>query len=151
MMNGTAFAIGKFHALTSAHLMWHRKLGPAKRAVLIPDKRQYRNTERIKSCVAVACHVSPIKSLDRHERYANNDFCMVALAEPFSGVRHLPCHPEPGPFSDEGGEIAGFPKDMPDNFAGEHLILSEGLVSCHERDSVLSIKHKINTVEGTRG
>lgn len=131
--------------------MWHRKLGPAKWAVLIPDKRQHRSAERVKNCVAVACHASPIKSLKGQEQYAKNDFCMVALAEAFDpGVRILQYHPEPSAFSDEEGLIIGFPKDMPEKNPGEHLILSTGLVSCTEENGVLSIEHRINTVEGKR-
>ncbi|KAI0870656.1 hypothetical protein GGS24DRAFT_510662 [Hypoxylon argillaceum] len=128
-IKGTAFAVSKFHALTSAHLMWHRKLGPAKWAVLIPDKRQHRSAERVKNCVAVACHANLIKSLEGKEQYAK----------------------KPSAFVDEEGLIIGFPIDMPDNNPGEHLILSTGLVSCTEENGVLSIEHRINTVEGNSG
>ncbi|KAJ3579552.1 hypothetical protein NPX13_g1012 [Xylaria arbuscula] len=152
IMKGTAFAVSPFHALTSAHLVWHRKLGPAKWVVLVPDERQRRYIDRVKTCVAIACHANLITSPDEQARKADNDIAMLALAEPFdSGLRFLKCHQKPGPSFDEDGLVIGFPKDMPDYSAGKRLIWSRGWVSCERRNGVMSIEHKVNTVEGNSG
>ncbi|KAI0513332.1 trypsin-like cysteine/serine peptidase domain-containing protein [Xylaria bambusicola] len=149
---GTAFAVSKFHVLTSAHLMFDLKLGPAKSAFLSPDERQGRYGDRGKRCVAVACHVNYIKTLERKGGWTKNDFCMVAVEEPFdSGVRIPRCHNGPGPSYDEDGLIIGFPKDMPEISPGKRLISSTGSVYCREKNGVLLMQHKINTVEGNSG
>ncbi|KAK5630243.1 hypothetical protein RRF57_005960 [Xylaria bambusicola] len=149
---GTAFAVNKFHVLTSAHLMFDLKLGPAKSAFLLPDERQGRYWDRGMPCVAVACHANHIKIPEQKGRRAENDFCMLAVADAFnSGVRIFKCHNEPSSFDYKDGLIVGFPKDMPDNSPGKHLISSKGSMCCSEKDDVLSINHMINTEEGNSG
>ncbi|KAI1313224.1 hypothetical protein F5Y03DRAFT_338447 [Xylaria venustula] len=147
VMYGTAFAVTKFHILTVGHNLWDPKLGPAKRAVLYLDDREARDGKHFNTCVTVALNADWVR------RYrAENDFCMVAVAEPFnSSVRILRCHPQPGPSCSGNGIIIGFPYDLPFNAPGKHLIQSEGSVSYRQSKALLILEHWINTQGGNSG
>ncbi|KAI1428124.1 hypothetical protein F5Y12DRAFT_790696 [Xylaria sp. FL1777] len=120
---GTAFAIGKYHAMTAAHLLWNLARGAARMVTLYPDAR-FRGDQ------------------------VDNDFCVLAVAKPFeAGVRIRRCHPNPGSSCAENGTIIGFPSDI----SRRRLILSKGLVEYHELEDVLKIEHKIDTVKGSSG
>ncbi|RWA06078.1 hypothetical protein EKO27_g9027 [Xylaria grammica] len=151
---GTAFAINYFHAVTSAHLLWHPKLGPAIKAALYLDEREYRKDrrDRARACIAVVCHATAIKSLMLQEQRAETDFCIVSLAERFElGIRPLTLRNRPSPSCRENGMIIGFPHDMPFESPSHQLIDSQGIVSYHENNGVLSIEHMINTTKGNSG
>ncbi|KAI0550696.1 hypothetical protein F4679DRAFT_542218 [Xylaria curta] len=146
-MEGTAFAVDEFHALTSAHMMWHSKLGPAKTAVLCPDERSktYDAQSRIK-CIAVAVHA---KWMSSHQ--PENDFCMVAMAEVFGpGVRPLRAELVPNLLSFEG-EVVGFPLDMPATSKGSRLIVCHGPAEFYQNEAGVMIRHKVNTAGGSSG
>ncbi|KAI0182855.1 hypothetical protein EV127DRAFT_448623 [Xylaria flabelliformis] len=146
-MEGTAFAVDKFHALTSAHMMWHAQLGPAQTAVLCPDERSrtYGLRSHIK-CIAVAVHA---KWMSSHR--PENDFCMVAMAQDFEpGVRspRLELASNLLPFE---GEVVGFPLDLPAASEGSQLIVSRGLAEFYQTEAGIMIRHKVNTAGGSSG
>ncbi|KAI1735384.1 hypothetical protein F4680DRAFT_435712 [Xylaria scruposa] len=145
-MEGTAFAVDRFHALTSAHLMWHPKLGPARTAVLCPDERSktYDVRNHI-TCIAVAVHA---KWMSSHQ--PENDFCMVAFAQALDpGVRPLRVELAPN-FSFEG-EVVGFPLDLPAASKGSQLIVCHGPAETYENEDGVMIRHKVNTAGGSSG
>ncbi|RWA05095.1 hypothetical protein EKO27_g10008 [Xylaria grammica] len=146
-IQGTAFAVTRSHVLTSAHNMWDRKLGPAKRAALFLDEREDKHAQYIKTCVAVASHAKWVDV-----QHTENDFCMVAIAKPFDPeVCILQCHPGPRPSGVEKGTVVGFPFDLPETAPGKHLILSEGTVACHVSLAGVMIEHEVDTVGGNSG
>ncbi|KAI0968720.1 hypothetical protein F4678DRAFT_442576 [Xylaria arbuscula] len=136
-----------FHVLTAAHNLWDPKLGPAKMAVLYLDDRVAQDGKPFNMCLTVAINADWIK------RYSvENDFCMVAVEQPFnSGVRLLRCLPEPGPSCAENGMVLGFSYDLPFNAPSKHLIRCEGPVTYRESEAILIIEHRINTVGGNSG
>ncbi|GAW23833.1 hypothetical protein ANO14919_134100 [Xylariales sp. No.14919] len=147
-IGGTAFAIGKSYAATSAHLVWNQKLGPAKSVVLHGDERSDGIAIGGKKCVAAACHVEWAKSYR-----VENDFCVVSVAEPFSAgvytyrVRRLA--EEPSSFD---GVVIGFPSDLPADYPGKRLIKCSDIVESSGTGTLFRVKHKVNTfVAGNSG
>ncbi|KAI0861739.1 trypsin-like cysteine/serine peptidase domain-containing protein [Xylaria cubensis] len=149
-MKGTAFAVSEDLALTSAHVMWHEKLGPAKMAALCVDERlEFDDAQSHITCNAVAMHARWMKF---HQR--EHDFCMVSMAQPFnSGVlplrlelasKTLPCK----------GKVVGFPLDFPvTSSKGSQLIECQGSAKlCRTKaGNNILIKHKVNTAGGNSG
>ncbi|KAI1120189.1 hypothetical protein F5Y10DRAFT_258921 [Nemania abortiva] len=145
-MQGTAFAIGKFFALTPGHIMWHPKLGPAETAVLYPDERSASNVQSI-ACIAVAVHAEWMKSY-RHE----NDFCMVTTKDDFNAGVHclqLGELPQVSPYE---GEVIGFPLDLPTASKGTQLIQCQGSAEGYRTEGGGDIiRHEVNTSGGSSG
>ncbi|KAI0528421.1 hypothetical protein GGR58DRAFT_496078 [Xylaria digitata] len=141
---GTAFAIGKFHWLTSGHIMWDEQLGPAKKAVLRGDVRSQGNTRDIE-CTAAAVHARWIKF---HQ--LENDFCMLATAEGlYSGV--YPLYFGAAPSCPREGTIIGFPSDLPTISPGSQLIECRGCVRFRRSKDGDIFIHMINTNHGSSG
>ncbi|KAI0449590.1 hypothetical protein F5B21DRAFT_519980 [Xylaria acuta] len=145
-MEGTAFYIGDSLATTAAHLTFHPKLGPAKRAFLYPDERSGANVGGI-ACIAIAVHAKWMKC---HQR--ENDFCIVTIAEGSDlGIRPLPFVDLPANPHRYRGKVIGFPSDLPVASQGFQLIECQGSVSIKKARTVVMIEHKVNTAAGSSG
>ncbi|KAI3317397.1 trypsin-like cysteine/serine peptidase domain-containing protein [Xylariaceae sp. AK1471] len=144
---GTAFAISDFDALTSAHNMWHPKLGPAIRVELFMDQRIDTDSTEARKCIAVAVHAKWIIS-----RSAVNDFSIVTVEKPFGGeVRIHPYKTTPETLKPIKGFALGFPYDFPETARGKFLCMSRGLVSYYDGKASSMVEHKVNTESGNSG
>ncbi|KAJ3562947.1 hypothetical protein NPX13_g8371 [Xylaria arbuscula] len=106
-MYGTAFVVNQFQAMTSAHLLWHAQLGPAKEVTLIKDAREQENGEAMYTCLGAACYKSAIRSIVLQEHSPKHDLCMVSVSPAFEpGIRFLPLHPGSGlPYGNSGSPV----------------------------------------------
>ncbi|KAI1122986.1 hypothetical protein F5Y10DRAFT_270556 [Nemania abortiva] len=145
-MTGTAFAFSRFHAGTSAHNLFHPKLGPAKKVALYPDEREAANEQRnFRECVAAVCQAEWVKSSQDQ-----TDFGILTVTEAFGpGVRVLP-YETPEPFQKKNGLILGFPTDLPFVAGGKQLVESEGVECSYDGPPKGIIEHRINTEKGSK-
>ncbi|KAI0544946.1 hypothetical protein F4679DRAFT_493250 [Xylaria curta] len=144
VVEGTAFAVGKFHVVTAGHMIWDKKYGPAQSAVLYTDKRSSTNAKGI-DCVAVAVHAEWTTS---HQ--LENDFCMVAIAQDFGpGVCFLQLGEAPQ--YAKAANVIGFPSDFPTSSPGKELIECQGQVRTWQTDAGVILIHNANTSPKSSG
>ncbi|KAI1115656.1 hypothetical protein F5Y14DRAFT_110834 [Nemania sp. NC0429] len=148
-IQGTAFAISDYDALTAAHNVWDPEFGPAKMVALLMDQRGDANDEYARECVAAAVHVRWSELSLR-----SNDFAMVSVAQSFSPqvrIHRYRTTPENTEASDAMGYALGFPYDFPENFEGKHLIRSNGKIYYNGGGNQCLIVHMANTEKGNSG
>ncbi|RWA05350.1 hypothetical protein EKO27_g9752 [Xylaria grammica] len=142
-ISGTAFAIGKFYAATSGHLVCDQTLGPAISVVLHGDQRSDGIAIGGKKCVAATCSIEWIKSYR-----IENDVCVVSVAEPFSAGVHtyrVTKLAEESPSIN--GVVIGFPVDLPVDHPGKQLIKCSGTAKGYEEEAIFRVKHEVNTLQ----
>ncbi|KAI0400634.1 hypothetical protein F4802DRAFT_584010 [Xylaria palmicola] len=146
-IEGTAVAISDFDFLTSAHNIWHPKLGPAKMIGLLMDERGDQGDQHAIACLAgAAVHHAWVNSTS-----SANDFGIVTVKEPIhSGISRFSCANKPLAEDPTDVSVVGYPGDMPKAAKGKQLCSGPGKAEYNKSEEGGMIVHTANTATGVK-